>query len=233
MLWDIFIAALLAVLAAFTAGLAGHLAATETWQKWAFWGSGILMICLIVIQTYRNEIVQGHLENQITHIQKNTEPIPSHAHLDFFQTSVPDDARLNPFKKGQVADVNILFKANEGIISASVLKAVVLVVPVEDFDGARIASYKERIEAAHPIVSGTLMSSEPGNWRTFYSDPLTSDEVKTLNANKAGICAIGIMSWRDDSGKYETDTGRCYAIETDGSPQWHELSFNNHETKVP
>lgn len=50
---DITIAVLLGVLAAGVSGLAGHLAATKSWHKWFFWGSGLVMVILIFVQAVR------------------------------------------------------------------------------------------------------------------------------------------------------------------------------------
>ena len=207
---------------------------------------GGLGVALTVFATVRSDRAQQSLQAQLTEIKHNTEqppqvtvnvpptpPSASHGHLDFFQTSVPNDAKLDPFREGQVADVNILFKADGGVVSSAVLKAIVVVVPVKDFGEAKISTYKKRIDVADSAVSGTLMPSELGNFRTFYSKPLSSDEASSLNQSKAGVCAIGVMSWQDDSGKYQTDTGRCYAIEIDGNHQWHALPFNGQETKLP
>jgi hypothetical protein len=73
MFLDIILAVILALLAASIGGLAGHLSATRTWHKFFFWGTSVAMVVLIGIQTTRNELGQAHLQNQLNHIQHNTE----------------------------------------------------------------------------------------------------------------------------------------------------------------
>jgi len=76
MFWNITIAVLLAVLAALTSILGGYLAATRTWHKWFFGAAGVLMVVLIFVQAYRNEIAQSALQNQLNAIRQNTERPP-------------------------------------------------------------------------------------------------------------------------------------------------------------
>jgi hypothetical protein len=76
MFWNIAIAVILAALAALVSGLAGQLAATKRWHKWLFWGSGVVMVSLIGIQTYRNEMAQSRLQDQLDTIQKQTAQPP-------------------------------------------------------------------------------------------------------------------------------------------------------------
>jgi hypothetical protein len=76
MFLDVLIAVLLAILTCLVSGLAGQLAATKPWHKWFFWGSGLLMVVLIGVQTYRNATTQRDLEVRLAKIQKNTETPP-------------------------------------------------------------------------------------------------------------------------------------------------------------
>jgi hypothetical protein len=46
----IFYAVTIGLLTVLGAGLAGHLAAKESWHKWFFWGSGLLIVVLIYFQ---------------------------------------------------------------------------------------------------------------------------------------------------------------------------------------
>lgn len=96
MFWNITIAVILAILAAATSVLAGHLAATKRWHKWLFWGAGVLMVILIGIQTYRNENAQADLQKQLNTIQKNTETPPT------FNVTVPPaaPAPIQPHRSG-------------------------------------------------------------------------------------------------------------------------------------
>jgi hypothetical protein len=73
MFWNIALAVVLAVLAALISILGGYLAATETWHKWFFWTTGVLMVVLITLQAYRNEMAQSALQKQLNAIQQNTE----------------------------------------------------------------------------------------------------------------------------------------------------------------
>ena len=96
MFWDVSIAVLLGVLAAVTSGLAGQLAATKTWQKRLFWGSGALMVLLIAVQGYRNAGTQSALEAELRKIQKNTETPPT-VHVE-----VPPSTVIAPKEKAFV-----------------------------------------------------------------------------------------------------------------------------------
>ena len=80
--WTIFYAVSIALLTVSSAGLAGHLAAKETWHKWVFWGTGFLIVCLIYFQTrsYKEpasakEIVAAMRQDQDNTNGKNTPPI--------------------------------------------------------------------------------------------------------------------------------------------------------------
>jgi hypothetical protein len=74
---NVALSVLIAGFAGAGAALAGHLAAKKTWQKIFFWGTGLLIVILVCIQTKLNEDTQNHLqeqlETQLNQIQKNTE----------------------------------------------------------------------------------------------------------------------------------------------------------------
>jgi hypothetical protein len=80
--WNVALSVLIAMLTLAGAGLAGQLAATKRWHKIFFWGTGLLAVILIFIQTRLNEGTQEQLKAQLNQIQKNTERTSSIAFTD-------------------------------------------------------------------------------------------------------------------------------------------------------
>ncbi len=76
MRWDIAIGIGLGLLVVFTTVLGGQIASDESWQKWAFYISGSLMLILIVAQTVRNAVAQRDFDGKLAKIEKNTEQSP-------------------------------------------------------------------------------------------------------------------------------------------------------------
>jgi|HubBroStandDraft_5_1064220.scaffolds.fasta_scaffold648967_2 hypothetical protein len=77
----LFLGIIAGTLVAIGSALAGQLAARERWQKWLFWGTGLIAVLLIGFQSYLNEKAQGDLAAKIDAINENTQ-VALHTNLD-------------------------------------------------------------------------------------------------------------------------------------------------------
>jgi hypothetical protein len=72
-------------------------------------------------------------------------------------------------------------------------------------------------------------------YRTEHGDPLAGADVTRLNAGDEALCMIGAVTWRDDSGHYETYFSECLVAETprpQGGFNWHIGPETNAERKL-
>jgi hypothetical protein len=184
---NIIIATALAIVAALVSGLAGHLAATKVWQKWFFWGCGAVMIILIFIQTYRNEMTQAKLQAQLATIQKNTEQLPqvtvtvppstpptivvnppsrsgSGGFLQFELT--PQLANLDAplFAVGMPLKVNIFWsnRTNEAVIDAHTIEAGSLISEIKDQDATDFKAREQFLGQARRWYKGRVSRKMSG-----------------------------------------------------------------------
>lgn len=73
---DVIIGIGLGVLTVFTMVLGGYLTSTKPLHRWSFYLSGLLMLVLIVAQTYRTASAQRELSRILGKIERNTEQPP-------------------------------------------------------------------------------------------------------------------------------------------------------------
>lgn len=115
--WTIFYAVAIGLLTVLGAGLAGHLAAKESWHKWFFWGSGLLIVALIYLQarSYKEpptaeEIASAVLKKQQqTHnvdTQAGTSPSSSGDGMSQHKTKIPKKSVPPPTQTGQTPPSN-------------------------------------------------------------------------------------------------------------------------------
>jgi len=121
---DLLLTILIAGLALVLSGLGGHLASTKPWHKWIFWGLGLLLFVLIVIQSFRNANAQKDFQAKLDQIEKNTKQPPQvvinpstpGAFIQYENINVPHNAPL--FILGRKIFLNIVF-ANRGSVPVS------------------------------------------------------------------------------------------------------------------
>jgi hypothetical protein len=234
--WNIAIAVIFAALAATVSGLAGHLAASKPWQKWLFWGSGVVMVVLIGIQTYRNEVAQDRLKKQLDAIQKQTEqppkvevnipPAPKQRAIVALSGKTSDEGMLiarSPERPELGWGVNVFCKN----IGTGVTAKKVACQPYSGLIPAHrgipdrktlLEGWREiskRIAAAHP----QYVDLAPGetSWGT---DLLHMVEVDpALNSGDKVILTGGAIFYSDEAGSHKTEFCR-----------WAQAPFNPDRT---
>jgi len=131
---------------------------------------------------------------------------------------------------GQIPDLNFWFRAISGAVDNGELRATVVVIPIAFVDD-RTAFLRYRKYIISRSFGGTLIPGEL-HFHTFSGAALKEREVADLNASKSGICALGIMTWDDGTGSYETEAAQCYVLQRDGKWQWNDLPENNREKAI-
>jgi hypothetical protein len=247
MFWNIAIAVVLAFLAALVSGLAGHLAATKTWHKWLFWGSGAVMIALIGIQTYRNETAQASLQAQLDKIQRNTEqpvtvnlpppPAPKeHTRVNFVTPRPTQGDPLLPYRTGEIPSINLGFKnGGDFPIRDERMDVKIVVVPFSEYF-TEFRKYRKELDFKAPTLGGVSNPhTDETNYHTYHGPVLTDDDVTKLNNAEKMLCAIAVLDWRDKSGHYQTDFLQCLVAERpfhQGVFNWHVGVENDAEHKL-
>jgi hypothetical protein len=263
--WNIGISIAIAVLVFITSALGGQLASTKVWHKWVFWGFGFAAWVLISIQAVINEHTQSSLQTQLDKIQHNTEqpqqppnvtfnphinmPVPNqHTRVSWATpwevqpgpgspTHVDPLWLLLPFRKGETPTLNVGFK-NDGefpVLSAK-SKVIIVIAPF----GGRYTIFrdnKKKLNAASSVPGGVIDPHQHVvRYNTYRGTPLTDDDVaKLTTAHGSALCVLGIVSWKDSTGKYETDLAQCFTAETpqpDAGFNWHILEENDAEHKL-
>ncbi len=97
---------IVALLVAIGSALAGHLAARTRWHKSVFWGTGLIAVALIGLQSYLNESAQGELERKIDRISDNTQ-VALHTNIDILPPYPVTADPYFPFLSGHSPNVAI------------------------------------------------------------------------------------------------------------------------------
>lgn len=203
---------------------------------------GAAGIGLTVWGAVRSTIAQDHLQAQLDRIQKNTEtppqvtvnvpPVtvpPKHGRIEFVPPEEPPN--FLPFRDGEKTMVNLKFKnGGDAPLDGGLLDGTVVTVPINSMNKA-FGMYQGRLKPW--VTTGTMNpSANPTMFHTFSGPTLDAVEADKLNTTKDALCSLGLMTWEDDTGKYETDSAECLAREPDGGFQWHDLTEDNKETKL-
>ena len=100
-----FYAVLIALLTGISAGLAGQLAATKTWHKWVFWGTGSLIVLLVYFQTrsYKEPPTAGEIAAAI-HYPTAAEIAQAASQI------VPTQNRAPNTPKAPAPEIKLIFK---------------------------------------------------------------------------------------------------------------------------
>jgi hypothetical protein len=234
MWWDIAIGIGLGALTVVTMVLGGHLASKKSVHRWTFHISGVLMLGLIGVQTYRTAVAQRALEKTLSKIEKNTQ---QHSRVIF---EIPSGRRgvpvpipfLNPmgsFRKDDDMSLNVSYaNAGDYVVQHSLMGAEIVVSP--------IAEHKDVFARMHktPMLIVSTQTVPPhidnGVYFTFPGPKLTKEQAQKLNSGDDELCVLGLVFWEDDTGKYETDCDTCFS-KAGRNFNWHLGPEHNKETR--
>ena len=220
MFWDIAIAVLLAVLAALSTGLAGHLAATRKWQKWLFWGTGLFMVVLIFWQARRSAKAQEALQDQLNNIQRNTEKPPTvnvtvpppeviarqKSFVDFDHVTASWDVKNSEL----IMDVYTKNKSSEPALDVTAIFTAPLVrglkglgYPSKQIQNEAYIDFEKSIRA----TPGSRQALGPGEstWGSVVLPGFNEELVDRLNSRTALLFVTGKTLFSDDAGKHRKD----------------------------
>jgi len=245
MFWNIAIAVILAAIAAIVSGLAGHLAATKPWHKWLFWGSGVVMVSLIGIQTYRNEKAQDRLQTQLDKIQKQTEQppsvtvnIPPSKQRAIMALSKEHRIGLQLFIDPENSWSVNTFCENIGSITARQVKCGQLVKIIAAKNGVPSNEILENLwqDASKSLKTQfpTFKAVDLEPWSfTWGSQSLHMQDVDPeLNSGSKVIAVAGQMLFSDDVGSHKKEFCLwAQAPFNPDSPVW-QLCATGHNTNV-
>jgi hypothetical protein len=247
MFWNITIAVILAILAALVSGLAGQLAATKKWHKFLFWGTGVAMIALIGIQTYRNEKMQASLQAQLDTIQKNTETPPQIKFNPEIIVNVPK-ADTRQTSGGFVQLVGMPVFLNHGQIAAGVPISLNVYLAVRGTEPVYKVSKKfgislmpvtasnageinKKMRTAlrkyeHSKVTIPSLGVDNGVWATLSTDPLAQRDVEDIMGGTLRLYILGWSHWENALHDLEF----CMWLQAPSTPQvegtavWHNCT---------
>jgi hypothetical protein len=209
---------------------------------------GAIGIALNVWGAIRSSRSQQALQTQVDRIQLNTEqppkvtvnvpsqPIPKqHTHVDFV-TPLPTQADLFlPYRKGETPSINVRYRnGGDFPIRDGRMKVKIIIIPFIE-NSIVFRKYRNKLNAESSTILGVSNSHSNIGYHTYYGPALSDEDVTKLNNAEEVLCAIGILDWRDDSGRYETDVAQCVMAEQPvavGIFNWHVGAENNGEHKL-
>ena len=223
------------IFTAIGSGLAGHLAAKETWHKWIFWGTGLIVVVLIACQSYLNEQAQTDLTKKIDKINENTQ-IALHTNVDILSPFAVTGDPYFPFRPSKSPNVGIMY-VNSGSQPANdtFFSFGLNVVPYPLSDDAERNVWKNSPLHGRAASGGTLLAHSPGHYNTVATDPLTKEQAKDLTSGTLQLCATSRVVWTDKTGAYCRYSFQCFHREPGGKEQaffnWHTqgLDYNREE----
>lgn len=200
----------IALLVSVSSGLAGHLAAKTRWHKWVFWGTGLIVVALISLQSYLNERTQGDLAKKIDRINQNTQ-VALHTSLDILPPYPITGDPYFPFRSGQSPNVAIMY-VNSGSQPANdtLLSLGINVVPYPLSEDATREVWKRSSLHGSATTGGTLPPHSPGHYNSVAAPRLTATEADQLTSGKLQLCATARVLWTDRTGGYCRYSFQCF-----------------------
>lgn len=159
---------------------------------------------------------------------------PKHAHIDFDSPpNLVNGYPMFPFHVGQEPALNMGFRNGSDEVPAlkTTKHALVVVVPVADMQKS-FDRYLVNIKQTSFSHLDTINPRADGGYHSHWADPLTADDVLQLNKGQKAVCGLALITWQDETGKYETDFGECLLKESTGNFNWHKLAIDQRETKL-
>jgi hypothetical protein len=224
--------------------------------EWLFAIATLVGIISVGIAAYRGSQISSDLadlkagqQKTNTSIQeiKSNPPVlkmplipekPAHTHIDFVAPSSGEWKGLPPlvpFWVGETPAMN-LGVANNGhtLIKSWNGKGKILVADSKAIEQVFRAHKKE---LNLQFKGGALNPNTPGiqadfQYRTFLGDALTETNVTQLTSGDAALCILAEITWRDESGLYETDFVHCLQRENQGNFNWHIPPASGTERKL-
>ncbi len=260
---DITIAVLLVVLTAIATYLGIHVTLhppnsdrAKLGYKIVFGACGLVMACLVALQTYRNSAAQNELKAQLETIKRNTEQPPKVQvtnNLPPTQINIPPTqvtvnaepiqrasvfaaAGFNreatpPFSAGQRFSLNISYQNNGNKPAVSVLaisKTYFKDHPLSLLEENDL--YKLMRSTTKFVESETsdtdVMPVGQGRYYTVYSDPLSEEQANALKASKSVMYVVGALRYKDGYSKKPQISDFCWLFWGD-KPQLHICHSHN------
>jgi hypothetical protein len=250
--WNIVLAALIAILTLSGAGLAGQLAATKPWHKWFFWGTGLVAVILIGVQTTLNEHSQDHLQHQLDAIQKNTETPPQvtlnpniqimprpeeqHTHVQFVNPSQAPGNSSPPFKEGESSKINIGFSNFGDYLATNCVESGAIYFEKLPVNENKL--FQKFLGQTTPQNCGDMMprsgESYQYTYRSYWTPKLSGTDILQLDQGEALICGTARTTWSDKTGRYQMDFCSCLTSNypAEKSLAWHSCKVHNDETRL-
>ena len=216
-------------------------------HKYYIWAFVLLALVgggVNIAQTRRANAATASLQAQLDRIQKNTETPPQvtveapkkHARINFLTPADVTARPLLPFHEGEIPSINAVF-TNNGDAQAlhGLTDGTIVAVPAQEV--ARNEVFPKHRDRLKPyLTSGTLNPQNSSQheeiyYHSFYGEKLTAKEVKKLNNQNDVLCFIGLTTWDDETGKFETDFGQCFIKGSGEIFQWSVVPENNQELK--
>jgi hypothetical protein len=171
-------------------------------------------------------------------LEKTAEPQPipkQHTHVDFV-TPLPTQGDLFlPYRKGETPSINVRYRnGGDFPIRDGRMKVKIITIPFSE-NSIVFRKYRNKLNAESSTILGVSNSHSNIGYHTYYGPALSDEDVTKLNNAEEVLCAIGILDWRDDSGRYETDIAQCVMAEQPvavGIFNWHVGAENNGEHKL-
>lgn len=112
---------------------------------------------------------------------------------------------------------------------------IVLVSGTGDVFNNVFRDNRSKLIKSRPMRMGALVPhTNDVGFYTISGPTLTEDDVTKLNLALEGVCTIGSLEWRDDSGLYETDFSECLVanVPSGNGFNWHINPESDTEHKL-
>jgi hypothetical protein len=221
-------------------------------HKAAFFGLVVLGAVFTGVAVKRGIDSAGQVQAQLNTIQENTEkpqlppqvtintPQPDkHTHISFMQPmtmGIPSQIISLPFTKDEKIGLNIgFFDAGEFSVADSKLRALIFLASEIPGKG-KIGNWqmvKRQIPLNHIVTGPVLLPHiSPVSYFSFFHADLTEQQANDLNSGTDQLCVAGFVTWKDETGNYETDLFQCGYMQATGGFNWHTHAETDSEHKL-
>jgi hypothetical protein len=211
-------------------------------------------IGLTVWGAVRSGATQAALRAQLDKIQQNTEkpqlppqvtintpPLPQpdrHTHVSFVPPAamgIVQQIITLPFKKGEKIGLNVGF-SNGGeypVLDSQLRGLIFLTSEIPGHGKTGNWQQVKRKIPPHIIVGQVLLPHvSPVTYFSFFHADLTEEQASDLNSGTDQLCVAGFVTWKDETGRYETDLLECGYIQVGGVFNWHAQPVTDQEHKL-
>lgn len=165
--------------------------------------------------------------------------LEKHTSVEIFPPQILPVEPYVPFHEDETVKLDMKFhNAGKYPVRNSTMDARIYVRhPDSMTEGQMFSDFKK--SANFEPVENMLFSPNMIQYRTFYSQKLTQDDVKGLTdeqGNVRRLCMVGAVRWEDETGPYETDMCYCMVPQVHpfpaSLPSWSQCSGHNGEWKT-